>query len=113
MRSAVAARKLTVSKLSQALKLDINTVLLSTKSAVERLFAQLVSINQETGLISLIHPTARELFFSATSGEFAVSKPLAHGQLQWHVYIYFLATRCARRTTGGCSPRRGLLHRLF
>ena len=82
MWAAVSVRKLTVEELSQALKIDIDTVLLpSTKSAVEGLCGQLVSINQSSSLVDLIHPTARELLLSEAAGEFSVSRPLAHEKI--------------------------------
>ncbi|VUC28138.1 unnamed protein product [Clonostachys rosea] len=46
--TATGARKLTVSELSQALKLDINALLPSAKSAVQGLCGQLVAVDHET-----------------------------------------------------------------
>ncbi|KAL2020066.1 hypothetical protein VTK56DRAFT_8870 [Thermocarpiscus australiensis] len=81
MWTAASARNLTLSELSQALKLDINTVLPSAKSAVEGLCGQLVSIDRVSGLVDLIHPTACEFLFSEAAGEFAISRPLAHERI--------------------------------
>ncbi len=81
MWAATSARELTADELSQALKLDINTVLPSAKSAVEGLCGQLVSVDRDSGLIHLIHPTAREFLLSEAAGEFAVSKSLAHERI--------------------------------
>ncbi|KAK3947133.1 hypothetical protein QBC32DRAFT_98334 [Pseudoneurospora amorphoporcata] len=76
--TVVSTRKLAVSELSQALKLDINTALPSAKSAVEGLCGQLVAIQKDSSLIELIHPTAREFLLSEPAGEFMVSLPGAH-----------------------------------
>jgi WD40 repeat protein len=81
MWAATSARRLTTAELSQALKLDINAVLPSAKSAVEGLCGQLVAIDRDTDLIDLIHPTAREFLVSEAAGEFAVSKLLAHERI--------------------------------
>lgn len=74
----VSTRKLTVSELSQALKVDINAVLPSAKSAVEGLCGQLVSVQPDSNLIELIHPTAREFLLSEAAEEFKVSSAVAH-----------------------------------
>jgi WD40 repeat protein len=81
MWAVASARRLTTAELSQALKLDINAVLPSAKSAVEGLCGQLVAINRDSDLIDLIHPTAREFLVSEAAGEFAVSKSRAHERI--------------------------------
>ncbi|KAK4120432.1 NAD(P)-binding protein [Parathielavia appendiculata] len=77
MCAVTSARTLTTAELSQGLKLDINTVLPSAKSAVEGLCGQLVAIDQDSGLIDLIHPTVREFLVFEAAGEFAASTSLA------------------------------------
>lgn len=79
--AVASSRDLSISELSHALKLDINTVLPSAKSAVEGLCGQLVSVQHDTGLIYLVHPTAREFLLSDKAGEFSVSKPQAHERI--------------------------------
>ena len=74
----VSARKLTIQELSQALKLDINTVLPSAKSAVEGLCGQLVTVDENSGVVDLIHPTVREFLLSDAAGEFKVTKSKAN-----------------------------------
>ncbi|KAK4154703.1 hypothetical protein C8A00DRAFT_42579 [Chaetomidium leptoderma] len=81
MWAATSARRLTAAELSEALKLDINTVLPSIKSAVEGLCGQLVAIDRDSGLIHLIHPTVREFLLSDAAGEFAISQPPAHERI--------------------------------
>lgn len=76
--SMASTRKLTIPELSQALTLDTNAVLPSAKSAVEGLCGQLVSVHEESGIVDLVHPTAREFLLSEAAGEFRVSKPNAH-----------------------------------
>ncbi|KAK9799961.1 putative NACHT and WD domain protein [Seiridium cardinale] len=75
------SRKITISELSQALKLDINAVLPSAKSAVEGLCGQLVSVDQSSGVVDVVHATAREFLWSEAAGEFSVSKPKGHEQI--------------------------------
>lgn len=79
--AVASARKLTISELSQALELDINTVLPSARTAVEGLCGQLVSVDKDSGLVDLIHPTAREFLLSEAADEFMVSKPAAHERI--------------------------------
>jgi WD40 repeat protein len=76
-----STRSLTVSELSEALKVDINIVLPSAKSAIEGLCGQLVSVNSETGVVDLVHPTAREFLLSEAAGEFRVMRPVAHERI--------------------------------
>ena len=75
------ARRLSISELSQALKLDINTVLPSAKSAVEGLCGQLVCIDKDSGQVGLIHSTAREFLLSGSAGEFQITEPAAHERI--------------------------------
>ncbi|KAI1455463.1 NACHT and WD domain protein [Annulohypoxylon moriforme] len=79
--TVASSRDLTIMELSQALNLDINTVLPNAKSAVEGLCGQLVSVDTNSGLVSLVHPTAREFLLSENAGEFSISKPLAHERI--------------------------------
>lgn len=79
--TVVCARKLTILELSQALLLDSKTVLPGTKSAVEGLCGQLVTVDETSGVIDLVHPTAREFLLSETAGEFRVSKSSAHERI--------------------------------
>lgn len=76
-----ACRKITISELSNALKLDINTILPSAKSAVTGLCGQLVSIDKVSDVVDVIHPTAREFLLSPDAGEFTISKPKAHERI--------------------------------
>ncbi|KAI0376958.1 NACHT and WD domain protein [Hypomontagnella monticulosa] len=79
--TVASVRNLTVSELSQALNLDIKTVLPSAKNAVEGLCGQLVSVNPSSSLVSLVHPTAREFLLSEAAGEFYISRSLAHERI--------------------------------
>ena len=79
--TVASSRTLSISELSQALKLDIDTILSSAKGAVEGLCGQLVSVEHDTGLVSLVHPTAREFLLSHNAGEFSIAKPLAHERI--------------------------------
>jgi hypothetical protein len=76
-----SVRKLTISELSQALELEINTSLPNMRSAIEGLCGQLVSVDRDTGLVDLIHPTAREFLLSDAAGDFRVVKTAAHGRI--------------------------------
>lgn len=77
--AVVSARKLTVSELSEALKLDINAVLPSGKSAVQGLCGQLLTVN-DSGFVDLVHPTAQE-FLVSSADEFTVCEPNAHSRV--------------------------------
>lgn len=76
-----SSRKLFISELSHALKLDINAVLPSARSAVEGLCGQLVSVDHNTGLVDLVHPTVREFLLSEAASEFRISKTRAHERI--------------------------------
>jgi WD40 repeat protein len=79
--TSMASRKLNLSELSQALKLDLNIVLPGAKRAIEGLCGQLVTVDQDSGTIGLLHPTGREFLLSEAAGEFSVSQPLAHKRI--------------------------------
>lgn len=76
-----SSRKLVISELSHALKLDINAVLPSARSAVEGLCGQLVSVDHSNGLVDLVHPTVREFLLSEAAAEFSLSRPRAHERI--------------------------------
>jgi WD40 repeat protein len=76
-----SARKLTIPELSNALKLDVKTHLPSAKGAVIGLCGQLITVDEATGVVDIIHPTAREFLLSEAAGEFALSKSQADQQL--------------------------------
>lgn len=75
-----SVRKLTISELALGLKLDIDTVMPSAKMAIEGLCGQLVSADEESVMVDLVHPTVRE-FIVSSAGEFTVSTPQAHGRV--------------------------------
>ncbi|KAI0107919.1 NACHT and WD domain protein [Hypoxylon sp. NC0597] len=79
--TTASSRNLTISELSQALKLDVNTVFPNTKSAIEGLCGQLVSVDPGSGLTDLTHPTVREFLLSDAAGEFRISEPQAHERI--------------------------------
>lgn len=76
-----STRKLLISELSNALRIDINAELPSALSAVEGLCGQLVSVDHHSGVVDLVHPTAREFLLSDAAGEFTVSKTEAHERI--------------------------------
>ena len=76
-----SSRNLCVSELSNALKLDINTILPSAKNAVEGLCGQLIFVDSRSGQVSLVHTTVREFLLSDAAGEFVISKPKAHERI--------------------------------
>ena len=78
---AASSRNLYIPELSNALKLDINTVLPSAKSAVEGLRGQLIFVDHQSGMISLVHTTVHEFLLSESAGEFYISKPRAHERI--------------------------------
>ncbi|KAI1212054.1 uncharacterized protein F4807DRAFT_386621 [Annulohypoxylon truncatum] len=79
--SVATYRNLTVSELLQAIKLDINTVLISAKSAVEGVCGQLVFVDVDSSVVSLIHPTAQEFLLTENAGEFRICMPSAHERI--------------------------------
>ena len=76
-----SSRNLYVPELSNALKLDIDTVLPSAKSAVEGLCGQLIFVDRQSGMVRLVHATVREFLLSKSAGEFYISKPRAHERI--------------------------------
>ncbi|KAI9751154.1 MAG: hypothetical protein M1835_001254 [Candelina submexicana] len=76
-----SSRNLNIPELSNALKLDINTVLPCAKSAVEGLCGQLIFIDQQSGMVSLVHTTVREFLLSESAGEFYILKSRAHERI--------------------------------
>jgi WD40 repeat protein len=76
-----SSRKMNTTELGHALRLDINTVLPDVKVGVEGLCGQLVSVDEHTDLVDVIHPTVREFLLSEAAGEFTVSKPLANERI--------------------------------
>ncbi|ORY60895.1 NACHT and WD domain protein [Pseudomassariella vexata] len=76
-----AARPLSISELSEGLKLDINVHLPSARSAIEGLCGQLVTVDEQTGMVHLVHSTAREFLLSPAAGEFFISRPEAHERM--------------------------------
>lgn len=76
-----SSRNLFIPELSNALKSDINTLLPSAKNAVEGLCGQLIFVNHQSGMVSLVHTTVREFLLSESAGEFYVSKPRAHERI--------------------------------
>ncbi|KUI53165.1 Vegetative incompatibility protein HET-E-1 [Cytospora mali] len=76
-----STRKLLISELSHALKLDINADIPNTRNAVEGLCGQLVSVNHHSGVVDLVHSTVREFLFSEAAAEFTMSMPEAHERI--------------------------------
>lgn len=98
-----SSRNLFIPELSNALKSDINTVLPSAKSAVEGLCGQLIFVDHQSGMVSLVHTTVREFLLSESAGEFYVSKPRAHERI---------ALTCLKLLSGGeMKPPRS--HRML
>lgn len=79
--AVASARSLSILELSNALKLDINTVLPGAKSAVEGLCGQLIFVDRQSGMVNLVHTTVREFLLSESAGDFYVSKPRAHERI--------------------------------
>ncbi|KAK7931320.1 hypothetical protein PG985_002032 [Apiospora marii] len=76
-----ATRPLSISELSEAIKMDIKVHLPSAKSAIEGLCGQLVSVDKTTNLIQIVHATAREFLLSEDAGEFQLKRTEAHGRV--------------------------------
>ena len=76
-----AARPLSTSELSRALKLDINVHLPSVKTAIEGLCGHLVYVDEQTDLVHIVHTTAREFLLSGECGEFGIEKNKAHERM--------------------------------
>ncbi|KAK8078925.1 hypothetical protein PG994_002732 [Apiospora phragmitis] len=91
--------RLTIAELCQALRLDIKEELPSAKSAIEGLCGQLVSVDKDTDMVDLVHPTVREFLHSDAAGEFQISKSLAHKRV---------ASTCLKLLSGrDLQPPRG------
>jgi len=78
---ALASRPLSTLELANAISIDVNTQLLSPKSAVEGLCGQLVSIDAESDQVRIIHTTAREFLASDDAGDFRISSPEDHEKI--------------------------------
>ncbi|KAI0425000.1 NACHT and WD domain protein [Xylaria sp. FL1042] len=76
-----AARPLTILELTEALRLDIEVHLPSAKTAIEGLCGQLVSIDKQTGLVQIVHTTAREFLLSSEAEDFRISTHEANERL--------------------------------
>ncbi|RFU24716.1 hypothetical protein B7463_g11619, partial [Scytalidium lignicola] len=63
------------------LQLDVKVRLLSTKSAIERLCGQLVSVDKQASLVHIVHLTVREFLSSNDAEEFKISKPKSHERI--------------------------------
>ncbi|KAI1407510.1 hypothetical protein F5Y13DRAFT_205954 [Hypoxylon sp. FL1857] len=79
--TTAGSRNLTISELSQALKLDIDIDLPNVECAIEGLCGQLICVDPSSGLAALTHPTVREFLLSDAAGEFRISEPRAHGRI--------------------------------
>ena len=69
-------RRITISELSQALRLDGNIDL--PDAAVEGLCGQLVRVDKATGTVDVIHATVREFLSKDLAGEFKIKSSEAH-----------------------------------
>jgi hypothetical protein len=100
-----SSRKMNTMELGNALRLDINTDLPDVKIAVEGLCGQLISVDEHTGLVDVIHATARDFLLSEAAEEFMISKPLANERI---------ALVCFKTLSSNemYPPRRGLNRRL-
>ncbi|RYC56363.1 hypothetical protein CHU98_g9844 [Xylaria longipes] len=76
-----AARPLTILELTEALRVDIQVHLPSARTAVEGLCGQLVSVDKHTGLVQIVHTTAREFLLSNEAEDFRISRPEANERL--------------------------------
>ncbi|KAJ5150912.1 NACHT and WD domain protein [Penicillium canariense] len=76
-----AARPLSISELSEALKLDIKIHLPSARAAIEGLCGQLVYVDKHTDLVHVVHATAREFLLSGDAGEFKISSSESHERI--------------------------------
>lgn len=76
-----STRKLTATELSSALKLDLDIDLPGTRSAIEGVCGQLVSVHDQSLVVDTIHPTVREFLLSEGAGEFQVEQATAHERI--------------------------------
>ncbi|KAH9905950.1 NACHT and WD domain protein [Xylariomycetidae sp. FL2044] len=74
-------RKMTTAELEHALKLDIKEDLPSARTAVGGLCGQLVIVDERTGFVEVVHPTAREFLLSEDAADFRVYTSLAHERM--------------------------------
>ena len=79
--TVASSRNLSILELSNALRLDINTILPGAKSAVEGLCGQLILVDHQSGMVSLVHTTVREFLLSESAGDFYISRPKAHERI--------------------------------
>ena len=79
--SILAARPLSVTELTNALKLDIGANLSSPKQAVEVLCGQLLTIDLGSNEVHIVHATAREFLVSEDAGYFALRKGEDHDRI--------------------------------
>ncbi|KAI8954362.1 NACHT and WD domain protein [Xylaria longipes] len=76
-----ASRPLTILELTEALRIDIKVHLPSARTAVEGLCGHLVSVDKHTGLVQIVHTTAREFLLSNEAEDFKISRPEANERL--------------------------------
>ena len=74
-------RSLTITELSEALELDIGCKLNSASNAVAGLCGQLISVDEQSGLVEPVHATVREFLLSDAAGDFFVSKAEANKRI--------------------------------
>ena len=79
--TVACARKLTIQELSQALELDANIVIPSARSAVKGLCGQFLTLDDNSDIVDLVHPTAREFLLSEAAGEFRVTEFSSHERM--------------------------------
>lgn len=89
--AVLAARPLSVTEMTHALKLDIGTNLSNPKSAIEGLGGQLLTIDANSDQVHIVHATAREFLISEEAGEFTIRKHEDHSRI---------ALTCLRLLTG-------------
>ncbi|VUC25121.1 unnamed protein product [Clonostachys rosea] len=74
-------RRLKTTELSQALKIDIEINLPNTVNAVEGLCGQLISVDRNSGMVDVVHPTVREFLLTDAAGEFKIRRSVAHERI--------------------------------
>lgn len=72
----ISTRRITISELSQALRLDGDIDL--PEAAVEGLCGQLVKVDKATGVVNVIHATVREFLLKDIAGYFKITSSEAH-----------------------------------
>lgn len=78
---ALAARPLSTAELAYALSIDVDTQLSSPKSAIEGLCGHLISVDEESDQVRIVHNTAREFLSSDDAGYFQISREEAHKRI--------------------------------